>query len=70
MATVYVKNGDVEQAIKKLRKKVEAEGILNEYRNRMYYKSKGVIRREKMKAAIKKQRRENYIQLNLNNTLD
>lgn len=70
MATVYVKNGDVEQAIKKLRKKVEAEGILIEYRNRMYYKSKGVLRREKAKAGKKKQLRDRYYQLKLDKYYD
>lgn len=70
MATVYVKNGDIEQAIKKLRKKVDAEGILVEYRNRMYYKSKGVLRREKAKAGRKKQLRDRYYQLRLDKYYD
>ncbi len=70
MATVYVKNGDVEQAIKKFRKKVDAEGILVEYRNRMYYKSKGVIRREKAKVGRSKQLKEKYLQLRLDKYYD
>jgi len=70
VATVYVKNGDVEQAIKKFRKKVDAEGILVEYRNRMYYKSKGVIRREKAKAGRSKQLKEKYLQLRLDKYYD
>jgi ribosomal protein S21 len=65
LATVYVKNGDVEQAIKRLRKKVDAEGTLIEYRNRMYYKSKGELRREKAKAGRRKQLKERYLQLRL-----
>lgn len=65
MAMVYVKDGDIEQAIKKLRKKVDAEGILVEYRNRMYYKSKGELKREKAKAGRRKQLKERYFQLRL-----
>ena len=70
MATVYVKNGDVEQAIKKLRKKVDSEGILIEYRNRMYYKSKGELRREKAKAGRRKQLKEKYLQIRLDKYYD
>lgn len=70
MATVYVKNNDVEQAIKKLRKKVDAEGILVEYRNRMYYKSKGKLRREKAKAGRRKQLKEMYYQRRLDKQFD
>lgn len=58
MAKVIVKDNSAEsldKAIKQLRKKVEQEGILKEYRNRMYYKSKGVLRREKAKAGRRKQ---------------
>ncbi len=55
MATVIVKDNNIDKAIKQLRKKVEQEGILKEYRNRMYYKSKGVLKREKVKAGRRKQ---------------
>lgn len=70
MATIYVKNGNIEQAIKKFSKEVAKEGILVEYRNRMYYKSKGVLRREKIKAGIRKQRKDKYFQLRLDRALD
>ena len=65
MATVIVKNGDVEQAIKNFRKKVDAEGILVEYRKRMYYKSKGEKRREKAKIARSKQLKDKWYQIRL-----
>ena len=55
MATVIVKDNNIDKAIKQLRKKVEQEGILKEYRNRMFYKSKGDLRREKTKAGRRKQ---------------
>ena len=70
MATVYVKNGDVEQAIKRFRKKVDAEGILIEYRNRMYYKSKEELRREKAKAGRRKQLKDMYYQRRLDKQFD
>lgn len=50
-----MKDNNIDKAIKQLRKKVEQEGILKEYRNRMYYKSKGVLKREKVKAGRRKQ---------------
>lgn len=58
MATVVVKDNNIDKAIKQLRKKVEQEGILKEYRNRMFYKSKGELRREKAKAGRRKQLRQ------------
>lgn len=58
MATVIVKDNNIDKAIKQLRKKVEQEGILKEYRNRMFYKSKGELRREKAKAGRRKQLRQ------------
>ncbi len=70
MAVVYVKNGDVEQAIKKFRKKVDNEGILVEVRNRMYYKSKGEIKREKAKIARSKQLKDMWYQRRLDRQFD
>lgn len=70
MATVYVepREGETradatERAIKKFRKKVAKEGILQEVYRRTYYKSKGQIARQKKKEAkrrayIKKMRDE------------
>lgn len=55
MAKVIVKDNNIDKAIKQLRKKVEQERILKEYRNRMFYKSKGELRREKVKAGRRKQ---------------
>ena len=55
MAKVIVKDNNIDKAIKQLRKKIDQEGILKEYRNRMFYKSKGELRREKAKAGRRKQ---------------
>lgn len=59
MAKVLLNKGDsLEKALKKFKRQVEAEGILKECRDRMYYKSKGELRRERKKAARRKQIRE------------
>ena len=70
MATVYVEPregetmaGATERAIKKFRKKVAKEGILQEVYRRTYYKSKGQLARQKKKEAkrrayIKKMKEE------------
>lgn len=71
MAVVYVgKDESLEHAIKRFRKKVDAEGILIEYRNRMYYKSKGVKKREKAKAGRSRQLKEKYFQIRLDRKYD
>lgn len=66
MATVYVepregetRAGATERAIKKLRKKVAKEGIMQEVYKRTYYKSKGQLAREKKK----EQERRAYAQM-------
>lgn len=48
----------VDAALKKLRKKVANEGTLRIYREKMFYKSKGDIAREKKKAGRRKQLRK------------
>lgn len=48
----------LERALKKFKRQVELEGIIKDYRDRMYYKSKGEIRREKAKIARRKELRE------------
>ena len=55
MAKVDVKDNNIDKAIKQLRKKVEQEGTLKIYKDRMFYKSKGDKRREAEKAARRKQ---------------
>lgn len=70
MAKVIVKDNNVERAIKQLRKKVEQEGILREYRDRMYYKSKGELKREQAKAARRKQLKQMRKQAQLDKKFD
>ena len=47
---VFVKNGNVDQALRKLKKKVTDDGILVEYKERQHY-AKPSDKRKKAKAA-------------------
>jgi len=49
---VFVKNNNVEQALRKLKKKVTDDGILVEYKERQHYE-KPSDKRKKAKAASK-----------------
>ena len=51
--TVKVRNGNLEQAMRVLKRKVQKEGIVKELRERQYYTKPSEIKREKKKAAIK-----------------
>ena len=51
--TVKVRNGNLEQAMRVLKRKVQKEGIVKELRERQYYSKPSHIKREKKKAAIK-----------------
>jgi small subunit ribosomal protein S21 len=50
--TVYVRNDNVEQAIRKLKKKVQDSGLLQELRDRESYE-KPTITKKRKKAAAK-----------------
>ena len=59
---VFVREGeDINKALRKLKKKVEAAGIIKEMRDRQYYQKPSEKRRKAKKAGIarwKKQQRE------------
>ena len=60
---VDVRNGDVNQALRKFKKKVQEDGLIQEVRERQYYE-KPSEKRKKAKAAararwLKKQSKEN-----------
>ena len=55
---VEVRNGNVDQAIRVLKKKLQQDGLFNELREREYYMSKSEKRRRSKAAAIRRQRRE------------
>lgn len=47
---------EVDNAIKILKRKMMTEGVIKDIRKKEYYKSRGEIRREKRKVAVRKQR--------------
>ena len=58
---VTVRNGNLEQAMRVLKRKVQKEGLIKELRERQFYKKPSEIRQEKIKEArknwIKKQKK-------------
>ena len=51
--TVEVRGGNLEKAMRVLKKKVQKEGIVKELRDRQFYKKPSEIRQEKIKQARK-----------------
>ena len=51
--TVEVRGGNLEKAMRVLKKKVMKEGIVKEMRARQYYQKPSEIKREKKKEGIK-----------------
>jgi small subunit ribosomal protein S21 len=56
--TVDVRDGNVEKALKILKKKMANEGILREVRRRMEYEKPSEIRRRKKAEAVRRWRRK------------
>ena len=50
---VEVRNGNLEQAMRVLKRKVQKEGLVKELRDRQFYKKPSEIKQEKKKEAIK-----------------
>ena len=57
MISVQVKNGNVEAALKKFKKKVAKSGLPSEVRKKQQYDKPGVQRRNAKKEAIKNNRK-------------
>ena len=55
---VEVRNNDVNRALRKLKKKLAEDGILQELRMREYYESKGTKRRKAKEAAIRRYKKQ------------
>ena len=51
--TVTVRNNNLEQAMRVLKRKVQKEGLVKELRERQFYKKPSEIKQEKKKEAIK-----------------
>lgn len=54
LASVEVRNNDINKALKLLKKKVEDSGHLQELRERKEYKKPSVVKREKMNGVLYK----------------
>lgn len=55
MASVIVgENESLDSALRRFKRKVISEGVMNELKKREYYVSKGQKKREKKKASIRK----------------
>jgi small subunit ribosomal protein S21 len=55
---VDVHNNDVNKALRKLKKKISEDGILQDLRKREYFESKGTKRRKAKEAAIRRYKRQ------------
>jgi small subunit ribosomal protein S21 len=55
---VIVSNNDFGKALRRFKKKIAEEGILQELRQREYYESKGTKRRKAKEAAIRRYKRQ------------
>ena len=55
---IDVRNNNIDQAIRVLKKKLQQEGLFNELRQREFYESKGTRRRREKNAAIRRYKRE------------
>ena len=51
--TVEVRHGNVEKALRVLKKKIMKDGLMKELRRRQYYQKPSEIKREKKKQGIK-----------------
>ena len=51
--TIQVRNGNVEKAMRVLKKKLKKDGLMKELKLRQYYRKPSEIKREKKKQGIK-----------------
>jgi len=57
MVEVIVRNGNLEKAMRVLKKKVQKEGIVKEVKKRQFYQKPSELRREAKKQGIKNTRK-------------
>lgn len=58
MTKTVVRNGNVENALKRFKQQVAKSGTLSEYKKREHYSKPGVVRREAKKNAIINSRKQ------------
>jgi small subunit ribosomal protein S21 len=59
MTKVFVKNGNIEGALKRFKNDSAKSGIFSEYKKREHYTKPGVEKREAKKNAIKNSKKKN-----------
>lgn len=59
MTRVEVKNGNIENALKRFKIKVQRSGVPSEMKKRKEYSKPGVVKREAKKEAIRNARKNN-----------
>ena len=57
MRVIVRKNEPIEKAMRRLKRKVESEGIMRDMKKKRYYKKPSVEKKEKTKAAEKRRRK-------------
>ena len=55
---VEVRNNDVNKALRRLKKKLAEDGIMQDLRNREFFESKGTKRRKAKEAAIRRYKKQ------------
>jgi small subunit ribosomal protein S21 len=55
---VEVRNNDINKAMRKLKKKIADDGILQELRSREFFESRGTKRRKAKEAAIRRYKKQ------------
>lgn len=56
--TVYVKNDNVDQALRKFKKRIQDSGLLQELRDREFYEKPTITRKRKASAAKQRWRKQ------------
>ena len=51
--TVEVRGGNLEKAMRVLKKKIQKDGLMKEFKDKQYYQKPSEIKREKKKQGIK-----------------
>ena len=58
VCSVEVKNNDVNKALRKLKKKLADDGLMQELRRREFFESKGTKKRKAKEAAIRRYKKQ------------
>ena len=59
MTKVSVKDGNIDNALKRFKVKVARSGVPSEIKKRKFYKKPGIVKREELKENIKNSRKKN-----------